>query len=174
MKMAFTACARTGASTGTRAGARRWPGLAIGLGLLMGFGFLATVSARADDTALADNPYGGIPARNIFNLVPIPTNPPVDVKPPDPPAKITPNGIMSLFGQVQVLFKVAVPPKAGQGPQEQSYTMGEGDREDGIAVVKIDQVSQTITFDNHGITQNITGRCRLRQPRICPAAKRQL
>jgi hypothetical protein len=54
-----------------------------------------------------------------------------------------------------VLFKVAVPPKAGQGPQEQSYTMGEGDREDGIAVIKIDQVGQTITFDNHGVVQNI-------------------
>jgi hypothetical protein len=62
---------------------------------------------------------------------------------------------MSLFGQVQVLFKVAVPPKAGQPPQDQSYTMGEGDREDGIAVIKIDQVGQTITFDNHGVVQNI-------------------
>jgi hypothetical protein len=121
----------------------------------MGFGFLATMPARADDSALADNPYGGIPARNVFNLVPIPTNAPVEVKPPDPPSKITPNGIMTLFGSVQVLFKVAVPPKAGQGPQEQSYTMGEGDREDGIAVIKIDQAGQTITFDNHGVVQNI-------------------
>ena len=155
MKMALTACAHTGASTGVRSGARRLSGLAIGLGLLMGFGFLATVPARANDTMLADNPYSGIPARNIFNLVPIPTNPPVESKPPDPPAKITPNGFMDLFGQPQVLFKVAVPPKAGQGPQEQSYTMGEGDREDGIAVIKIDQVGQTITFDNHGVIQNI-------------------
>jgi len=159
MKMALTACAhagaRTGSRTGTRSCARRLSGLAIGLGLLMGFGFLATLPARADDTAVAENPYGGIPARNIFNLVPIPTNPPAVVQAPDPPAKIMPDGIMSLFGQVQVLFKVAVPPKAGQGPQEQSYTMGEGDREDGIAVIKIDQVGQTITFDNHGVVQNI-------------------
>jgi hypothetical protein len=121
----------------------------------MGFGFLATVPARADGPALADNPYGGIAARNVFNLVPIPTNPPADTKPPDPPSKITPDGIMSLFGQVQVLFQVAEPPKAGQSPQNQSYTMSEGDREDGIAVLKIDQIARTITFDNHGVVQNI-------------------
>jgi hypothetical protein len=155
MKTTLTACAHVGARTGTRLRARHLSSLAIGLGLLMGFGFLATLPTRADDTALADNPYGGIPARNVFNLVPIPTNPPVEVKPPDPPSKITPDGIMSLFGQVQVLFKVAVPPKAGQPPQDQSYTMGEGDREDGIAVIKIDQAGQTITFDNHGVVQNI-------------------
>ena len=155
MKMALTACAHAGARIGARSGVRRLSGLAIGLGLLMGFGFLATLPARADDPALANNPYGGIPARNVFNLVPMPTNPPVDPTPPDPPSKITPNGTMKLFGQLQVLFKVAVPPKAGQPPQDQSYVMSEGDREDGIAVIKIDEAAQTITFDNHGVIQNI-------------------
>jgi hypothetical protein len=123
------------------------------LGLWMGLAVLAVLPARADDAA---NPYAAIPARNIFNLVPIPTNPPpAEVKPPDPPAKITQNGIMKLFGQVQALFKVAWPPKAGQPPQEQSYTMSEGDREDGIAVVKIDAAARTITFDNNGVTQTL-------------------
>ena len=113
--------------------------------------------ARADDSASpsADNPYVGIPIRNAFNLVPIPTNAPVETAPPDPPSKITPNGIMSLFGTPQVLFKVAVPPKPGQPPSEQSYVMSEGDREDGISVIKIDQQAGVIIFDNHGITQKI-------------------
>lgn len=133
-------------------GARFFLGLGIGC-------FLAsplTSVLRADDASSAGNPYVAIPARNIFNLVPIPTNPPAeDVKPPDPPAKITPNGIMSLFGSPQVLFKVATPPKPGQPPQDQSYCLSEGDREDGIEVVRIDQVAQVITFDNHGIVQKI-------------------
>jgi hypothetical protein len=117
--------------------------------------------ARADDLALSGNsysrnPYDSIVARNIFSLVPMPTNDPADQKPPDPPAKITPNGIMSLFGQEQVLFKVATPPtKPGQPPQDQSYVMSEGDRQDGIAVTKIDEQAGMITFDNHGVIQTL-------------------
>jgi hypothetical protein len=62
---------------------------------------------------------------------------------------------MSLFGSLQVLFKVANPPKPGQPPTDQSYVMSEGDREDGVSVLKIDQAAGVITFDNHGITQKI-------------------
>ena len=116
---------------------------------------LAALAARADDSVSADNPYVSIPARNIFNLVPIPTNPPPVLAAPDPPSKITPNGIMSLFGSLQVLFKVANPPKPGQPPTDQSYVMSEGDREDGISVLRIDQAVGVITFDNHGITQKL-------------------
>ncbi len=122
----------------------------------LGIGCFVASIARADDLSSAGNPYVAIPARNIFNLVPIPTNPPVeDVKPPDPPDKITPNGIMSLFGTPQVLFKVAIPPKAGQPPKDQSYCLSEGDREDGIEVVQIDQIARVITFNNNGIVQKL-------------------
>ena len=62
---------------------------------------------------------------------------------------------MSLFGQLQVLFKVATPPKPGQPPQDQSYVMSEGDRQDGIAVTKIDEQAGMITFDNHGVIQTL-------------------
>ena len=120
----------------------------------VGAAFLMS-AAWADDLAMSGNPYDSIIARNVFSLVPIPTNPPAEVKPLDPPAKITPNGIMTLFGQLQVLFKVATPPKPGQPPQDQSYVMSEGDRQDGIAVTKIDEPAGIITFDNHGITQEI-------------------
>ncbi len=124
--------------------------------LALGIGCLMASVVRGNDSSSAANPYVAIPARNIFNLVPIPTNDPMaDVKPPDPPAKITPNGIMSLFGTPQVLFKVATPPKPGQPPQDQSYCLSEGDRQDGIEVVQIDQVARVITFDNHGIVQKI-------------------
>ncbi|MGC9944626.1 MAG: hypothetical protein ABSE48_22615 [Verrucomicrobiota bacterium] len=120
----------------------------------IGISFLAT-TGWADDLATPGNPYDSIVARNVFSLVPIPTNNPADQKQPDPPAKITPNGIMKLFGQLQVLFKVATPPKPGQPPGDQSYVMSEGDRQDGIAVNKIDDESGIITFDNHGVIQQL-------------------
>jgi hypothetical protein len=109
------------------------------------------LSVMADDA----NPYASIVARNVFSLVPMPTNPPEEQKPADPPAKITPNGIMSLFGQLQVLFKVSTPPKPGQPPQDQSYVMSEGDRQDGIEVTRIDELAGMITFDNHGVIQKL-------------------
>jgi hypothetical protein len=121
----------------------------------LGIGCLLVSVVRADEASSAGNPYGTIAARNIFNLVPIPTNPPTLAEPPDPPAKITPNGIMSLFGSPQVLFKVATPPKPGQPPQDQSYCLSEGDREDGIEVVQIDQVAKIITFNNNGTIQKL-------------------
>ncbi len=123
-------------------------------------GLLAAVTisspARAGDQATAGNPYLAISERNVFALVPIPvvTNTPI-VEPGEPPPKITPNGIMSLFGQLQVLFKVAVPPKAGKPAADLSYVMAAGERQDDITVVKIDQPAQMITFNNHGAIQEL-------------------
>jgi len=101
------------------------------------------------------NPYVPIVERNIFNLVPMPSTDPADAKPVDPPPKITPNGIMSLFGQVQVLFKVAEPGKAGKPAEDQSYVMSEGERQDDIEVTKIDALASIITFNNHGVIQEL-------------------
>jgi hypothetical protein len=100
---------------------------------------------RADDIA---NPYAQVVARNIFGL-----NPPVaadqDSTPVEPPVKITPNGIMSIFGQLQVLFKVA-----GKTPgKEDSYILSEGQRQDDIEVTKIDEKNSVVTFNNHGLVQ---------------------
>ena len=121
-------------------------------------GLSLAAAARADDLAVAspdlatpDNPYGTIITRNIFGLLPPPTNPP-DVKPPDPPVKITPNGITDIFGAWQVLFKATLP---GPPPHEQSYRLSEGQQQDDIEVVKIDQRTKIVTFNNHGIEQNL-------------------
>jgi hypothetical protein len=104
--------------------------------------------------APAENPYTPIVERNVFGLVPIPP-PPVAVDPATlvPPPKITPNGIMTLFGKLQVLFKVAGVTHPGLPPKDESYVMCEGDRQDDIEVQKIDQPSATITFNNHGVVQ---------------------
>jgi len=121
----------------------------LNLALLLVAGCVSAAAVRAD----SDTPYRTIIERNVFGLVPIPTNPPVDTTPAVPPPKITPNGIMTLFGKLQVLFKVAEPGKPGQPAKDESYTMSEGDRQNEIEVQKIDEAKAIITFDNHGVIQ---------------------
>src|SRR5580704_12750845 len=94
---------------------------------------LLSAGARAQDTDTTDKPYASIVARNMFGLLPIPppdTNPPAP--PVDPPPKITLNGIMTIFGRDQALFKVASKPKAGQPAKDDSYVLAEGERQDDI------------------------------------------
>ena len=114
-------------------------------------GLALNAALRADDVALPGNPYALIVARNIFGLNPPP--PPVDpnAQAPEPAIKITPNGIMSIFGQWQVLFKAS----GGGKPGDQSYMLGEGQRQDDIEVVNIDEKSSIVTFNNHGIVEKI-------------------
>ena len=122
--------------------------------LFVVMGWLLLGASRV--SAATDNPYAPIVSRNIFGLVPIPTNNPADAGPPPiPPPKITPNGIMTLFGKLQVLFKVANPPKPGQPPKDDAYVLGVGERQDEIEVQKIDEPAATITFNNHGTVQEL-------------------
>jgi hypothetical protein len=109
---------------------------------------------HAGDGVSPDNPYASVVARNVFGLNPITAttnNTPDDAQVP----KITPNGIMSIFGQLQVLFKVAVPAKPGQPAKDESYILSEGQRQDDIEVVQIDEKSSVVTFNNHGIVQEL-------------------
>jgi hypothetical protein len=62
---------------------------------------------------------------------------------------------MSVFGKYQVLFKVALPPQGGQPASVASHMMSEGEREDDIEVVKIDYTGRMITFNNHGVVQEL-------------------
>ena len=124
--------------------------------LALVFAAFLAATARAGDLAMAANPYTTISERNVFALVPIPTNPPVtDIAPKDPPPKITPNGIIALFGKLEVLFKVAVKPAPGQPAKDAAYVMAEGERQDDIEVMKIDQAGEKITFRNHGEVQEL-------------------
>jgi hypothetical protein len=118
-------------------------------------GLALTAGVHADDVFSAAGPYATVVARNIFGL-----NPPQPIDPKsqniDPPPKITPNGIMTIFGEVQVLFKVAGSPKpGGPPPTDESYILSEGQRQDDIEVVKIDEKSNIVTFNNHGETQQL-------------------
>ena len=121
--------------------------------LLGGLALIAGV--RAEDVLSPGDPYAIVVARNIFGLNP---PPPLNANSQntDPPPKITPNGIMTIFGELQVLFKVAGAPKpGGPPPTDESYILSEGQRQDDIEVVKIDEKNSIVTFNNHGETQQL-------------------
>jgi hypothetical protein len=117
-------------------------------------GLALHANLRAGDIVLVDNPYAPVVARNIFGLNP----PPPFTPPPADDAnlpKISPNGIMSIFGQLQVLFKVSSAARSGQPTKEESYILSEGQRQDDIEVVKIDEKAGSVTFKNHGNIQEL-------------------
>ena len=116
-------------------------------------GLLLSAGARADNVvvASADNPYTPIVTRNIFGLNPVQPDEPVG----DPPPKITLNGIMSISGHFQALFKVAGTGKPGQPAKDQSYILSEGQRQDDIEVTHINDQASLVTFNNHGTVQEI-------------------
>jgi len=112
---------------------------------------LAGVS-RADGPIAPGNPYTAIADRNIFGLVPIP--PPESQEDKTPPPKITVTGIMTIFGPREALFKVAGVFKAGR-TQDESYILEEGQAQDDVEVMAIDEKKRTVTFNNHGVVQEI-------------------
>ena len=105
----------------------------------------------AGNLVWAGNPYTPIVTRNVFGLNPVT----VEAPPGDPPPKITLNGIMSISGHLQALFKVADPGKPGQQPKSQSYILSEGQLKDDIEVTRIDEKASMVTFNNHGVVQEI-------------------
>src|SRR6267142_446605 len=111
-------------------------------------GMALSANVRADDVVLPGNPYALVVARNIFGL-----NPPKPVDPSatdaTPPPKITLNGITDILGQMQALFKVAGTAKPGKPAGDDSYILSEGQRQDEIEVVKIDEKAGVVTFHNH-------------------------
>jgi hypothetical protein len=109
--------------------------------------------ARADDIAMSGNPYIPIVTRNVFGLNPPPTNV-LTVNENDQVPKITLKGIMSIMGQAQALFNI--PPKPGlPGAKETSYILSEGQQQDEIEVLHINEKAGMVTFNNHGVTQEV-------------------
>ncbi|MGA2854877.1 MAG: hypothetical protein ABSE90_12205, partial [Verrucomicrobiota bacterium] len=130
--------------------------LAGGLALNAGLRAADPASPNSPSSPSPDNPYAAIAVRNIFGLIPPP--------PPEDPAKaaeknlpkITPTGIMGVFGNWQVLFKVAsTAAKPGQPAKDDYYILSEGQRQDNIEVIKIDEKGSIVTFNNHGTTQEL-------------------
>lgn len=118
-------------------------------------GLVLSANARAVTADEQDNPYLGIIERNVFALKPPPDPSTLKTAESEPP-KITPQGIMSMFGRQQVLFKTLMPgSKPGGPPQETAMLLSVGQREGEIEVVAIDESAGTITFNNHGKEQTL-------------------
>ena len=115
-------------------------------------GLVLNTGLYADNRMSPNNPYEPIATRNIFGLNPPQAPAPIDNT---PPATITPDGIMTIFGTAQVLFKVAVPPRPPAPASEKSYILSEGQRQDDIEVTRIDEKAGIVTFNNHGVVQAI-------------------
>lgn len=145
----FYLMAAAGLLAGVSAQAQHGPGLAVKMDK-------AVAASAADSPVADDTPYGSIVARNMFGLVPMPPpDDPANQPPVDPPPKITPTGIMTIFGRDQALFRAADKGKPGQQAKENSYVLAEGERQDDIEVVKINHLDGIITFNNHGIEQEL-------------------
>lgn len=102
-------------------------------------------------------PYGTIPARNVFGLVPPPAPPsPESLRPPLP--KITITGVTTILGNKRVLLKL--PPgaaKPGEAAKaEQSFILSEGQREGDIEVVSIDEVAGSVNLIYGGTPTTLT------------------
>jgi hypothetical protein len=115
---------------------------------ISGFAVVTTTQAITDGA----NPYDQIAERNVFSLKPPP--PPASNEPPPTPApKITLQGITSILGKRQVLFRVA-PAKPGE--KEESFILTEGEGQNEIDVQAIDLEAGTVTFKNHGSVQTLS------------------
>ena len=103
-----------------------------------------------------DSPYQPIVERNVFGLKPPPPPPgPPIVDVPVP--KITLQGIVSMFGKRQVLFKALMPSsKAGEAPKETSLILMEGQGYGDIEVLEINESAGAVKFKNHGQEQLLT------------------
>ena len=116
-------------------------------------GLALNASPQAGDVLLPNNPYAAIVAHNMFGL-----NPPQAAgatTETNPPPKITPTGIMTIFGSRQALFTVEGASQPGQPGKGGSYILGEGQRQDDIEVKCINEKSGVVTFNNHGVVQEI-------------------
>ena len=116
-------------------------------------GLALGASLQADDVLLPNNPYAPIVAHNMFSLNPAQAaGAATDA---NPPPKITPTGIMTIFGSRQVLFSVEGANKPEQSGKSGSYILSEGQRQDNIEVTRINEKTGVVTFNNHGVVQEI-------------------
>jgi hypothetical protein len=114
---------------------------------LAGLALCMPGNAVAGDAA--GNPYQGIVDRNVFGLKPPPPPPDPESNKPPPP-KIFLTGITTILGNKRALLKTTPPAKPGEPAKEQSFTLGEGQREGDIEVLEIDEKAGTVKVNDYG------------------------
>ncbi len=101
-----------------------------------------------------DTTYASIATRNVFGLNP-PAPAVVDTPQGPPPPKITLTGITTILGPTEALYKVSGVPQIGKPPKDESYILQEGQGQDDVVVEHIDMAKGIVTFNNHGVVQEI-------------------
>lgn len=121
-------------------------GVALGITFLLGLPFASPA-----------NPYEAITSRNAFGLKP-PTPETKPEPPAPPPSKIKLQGIATLFGRKQVLFKTQVPARPPEYPaaRDLALVLSEGQRDGDIEVLEINQADGTVKFNNNGRVELLT------------------
>ena len=100
------------------------------------------------------NPYHCIPERNVFGLKP-PAPPQTTYVPSAPLPKITLTGITTLFGK-RALLKVEFPAQINQPARHESMILAEGQRNDGIEILQVDEKTSRVRLNNSGTIMEVT------------------
>jgi hypothetical protein len=125
----------------------KWLGIAT-LGL-----FSSTTFAVPPDSA---NGYQKIPERNMFGLKePPPAVQPTNVEPQTALPKIFLTGITTLGGFKRALFSIQSPAKTGQPAKEEYLMLTEGQRENGIEVLSVDEIAKEVKVNNSGTIMSL-------------------
>jgi hypothetical protein len=123
--------------------------------IFMSIGLLFLAATPRIHAATADsdgNPYQAIVGRNVFSLkAPPPLPNPEDLIKKDTPPTIKLQGLNTILGRRQVLFKVLAKPP-GQ-PKEESFVMTEGERQGDIEVLEINVEFESVKFKNRDQVQ---------------------
>jgi hypothetical protein len=122
-----------------------------------GFASLASIGTAlaTPDTVALDNPYSVINDRNVFHLNPPP--PPKDVDAPKPVElpKVALTGFVGKGSSIRVLL--AIPPAKDSKETSFTYlTLGPGDRDHDVQLVKIRPESFEVEIMNGGTLQTLT------------------
>ena len=120
---------------------------------LTGLALSTLNQTQAANVESRDHPYKFISATNVFRLKTLVIRPEQHKPPKPPPPTITLQGITTICGQLEALFKVAMPAKPPESVKEIACVLTEGEREGEIEVLEINVQSGTVKFSNHGVVQ---------------------
>jgi hypothetical protein len=95
------------------------------------------------------NLYQGIVDRNLFGLKSPPPPPSLESTKPPPP-KVWLTGITTILGNKRALLKMTLPAKLGEPAREQSFALGEGERDGDIEVLEINEKVRTVKIEDYG------------------------
>jgi hypothetical protein len=103
----------------------------------------------------AANRFQKIAERNVFALREPPEVQPTNIEAVASLPKVFLTGITTLGGYKRALLSVQYPAKSGQAPKEEYLTLSEGQRDEGIEVLSVDENAKTVRVNNSGTEMSL-------------------